>query len=362
MSQAQIFVPGVGQYENIGDIILRRQLIEWLRPLGRLHVYVGPSPDGYATALGVGDDAVVYRSFGTWYRAGLRSAARGDGSYVFKPGEIQLTLVGMKEHLSMLPMAGLMRARGGRVARIGAGSRNFAPLPRLLITPSIMLSQLTAWRDVKTVEYLGRGELMPDLAFAEGPEDFDHPGERDTIVVSMRVDRPLPTAEWISGIRSFADANGLRIVVATQVLPDSPRSIWLADRLGAELQDWDGADHEGQELALRETYRRTALAISDRMHVLIAAYTEGAVPIALLVDRSDKIDRHFQAAGIRDVSVATDGMDAASIEERLGDVLARRAEMMAALTAAKSDLESVRGELAQLLTGHRASPVPAGVR
>ncbi|MET1017307.1 MAG: hypothetical protein ABWX76_10845, partial [Leifsonia flava] len=58
-----IFVPGVGQYDNIGDIILRRQLIAWLKPLGRLHVYVGASPEGYAESLGVGTDDVVYRSF-----------------------------------------------------------------------------------------------------------------------------------------------------------------------------------------------------------------------------------------------------------------------------------------------------------
>ncbi|WP_203230891.1 hypothetical protein, partial [Agromyces humi] len=35
----------IGELLDASDIILRRQLIEWLRPLGRLHVYVGPSPD-----------------------------------------------------------------------------------------------------------------------------------------------------------------------------------------------------------------------------------------------------------------------------------------------------------------------------
>ena len=59
----QIFAVGRGQYENVGDIILRRQLLDWLRPVGRLHVYVGQSPDGYDQGLGLRDGDVVYRSF-----------------------------------------------------------------------------------------------------------------------------------------------------------------------------------------------------------------------------------------------------------------------------------------------------------
>ena len=167
----QIFVPGVGQYENIGDIILRRELIAWLQPLGGLHVYVGPSPEGYAESLGLGPDAVLYRSFGAYYTAALKQAWAGRADYVFKPGEIQLTLVGMKEHLSVLPMLLAIRARLGRVARVGSGARNFAPLPRLLITPSILLSQLVAWRDPKTAAYLRRGEsgLHPMLVSAYQP-------------------------------------------------------------------------------------------------------------------------------------------------------------------------------------------------
>ena len=52
-----VFVPLVGQYSNIGDIILRRPLARWIQNCGRLHVYTGNAPDGYIEGLQL--DAVV---------------------------------------------------------------------------------------------------------------------------------------------------------------------------------------------------------------------------------------------------------------------------------------------------------------
>ncbi|KQQ92584.1 hypothetical protein ASF62_12090 [Leifsonia sp. Leaf325] len=347
-----IFVPGVGQYDNIGDIILRRQLIAWLKPLGRLHVYVGASPEGYAESLGVGADDVVYRSFSSWYRAGLSRAWGGTAHYVFKPGEIQLTIIGMKEHVVVLPLLALLRLRGGTVVRVGSGARDFAPLPRLLMRPSIALSQLTAWRDGTTAAYLG-GEVMPDLAFGEGagPSTDAAAESRDTIVVSMRSDRPAPGAAWVSGIRRFAADQGLRIEVVTQVLRDRQRSRDLAAALGADLADWDGSDHAGQEDTLRAVYDRTALAVSDRLHVLIAASTEGAAPIALLVDGSGKIDRHFEAAGVSGVGVPSSGLTEDEIVAALATALQRGPAVRASLANARGELELMRGRVEVLIAG-----------
>jgi len=356
-----IFVPGVGQYDNIGDIILRRQLLDWLRPLGTLHVYVGPAPAGYTEGLRLAPEDVVYCSFGAWYRAGLATAARSRTSYVFKPGEIQLSLIGMKEHVGMLPLLSLVRARGGVVARVGVGARNNAAVPRALMAPSIALSNLTAWRDGETAAYLG-GRVMPDLAFGEGEAVIDETLTRDTLVVSMRSDRDEPSAAWIAGVRDFADRRSLRIVAVTQVLRDSARSRDLADRLGGEVLDWDGTDHAGQEERLRELYRRSAVAVSDRLHVLLAAFTEGAVPVAPLVDRSGKIARHFAAGGVTDIAFPTSGMDATTVAERITTVADRRTELFAALPGARADLAAVRGDLERALGGTRRAETAEAVR
>ena len=352
-----IFVPARGQYDNIGDILLRRQLLDWLRGSGPLHVYVGEAPDGYAEGLGLTPNDVQYRSFRRWYAAALRSAARGQASYVFKPGEIQLTLVGMKEHLAMLPVLALVRARHGRVARVGVGSRNFAPLPRALMGPSIALSNVSLWRDAATAGYLGRGSIMPDLAFACASSGADSSGteRRDVLVVSMRSDLEYPSAAWLAGVRAVAADNGLQIWCVTQVLRDDVKCGQLAADLGGQALRWNGTGHDEQEQRLRDLYRRAALAVSDRLHVLVGALTEGAVPAALLVNaKSDKIARHFAAAGLHDVSIVSAGLTAAQIAARLQNLLGRRVAILAGLAEAQDELHTVRRLLDQVLTSETA--------
>ena len=356
-----VFAVGRGQYENIGDIILRRPLLTWARQgAGRLHVYVGNSPAGYDQGLGVADGDVVYRSLAKWYLALLASAARGHASSVYKPGEIQLTLVGMKEHLVMLPAAILIRLRGGSVSRIGVGARNFAPLPRALMWPSNAISSLTRWRDDGTTAYLGFGASMPDLGFAEGMPDaelaaaMDDDG-RDVMVVSLREDtevapRPYPDAQWLAGVRGFADARGLTLWVVTQVSVDDERSRRLARDLDAELLAWPTASgHAAQEERLRALYRRTLVAASDRLHVIIAAFTEGAAPVGLQLDDSDKVSRHFSTIGIDDIALNTSGLSADELVAGLERITSRRAAMIERLIAARARLAAVRRELTTLL-------------
>ena len=355
-------MPGRGQYQNIGDVLLRRHLLDWLRRCGRLHVYVGRSPAGYDEGLGLSAEDVRYRSFITWYAAGLAGAARGQASYVFKPGEIQLTLIGMKEHLSMLPLLALIRARGGAVARAGVGSRNFSALPRMLIRPSIALSNLSLWRDAETARYLGGG-VMPDLGFGEGAVDLaasDVSG-RNVLVVSMRSDlgdRPDPPGEWLAAIRQFAERRGWAIWTATQVQVDDERSGRLASALGGDSLRWDGVGHDEQEARLRALYRRAAIVVSDRLHVLIAALTEGAVPAGLLLDASDKVARHFAAAGIYDVSFPSAGLGTDDLVSRLEGLLQRRSILLEQLDQARVVLEHAGVQVAGTL-GAPAAATPA---
>jgi hypothetical protein len=373
-----IFVPGRGQYENIGDVLLRRHLLDWLRPCGRLHVYVGRSPLGYDQGLGLQPQDVAYRSFLRWYRAGLASAARGHASYVFKPGEIQLTLVGMKEHLSVLPLVALIRARGGSVARVGAGSRDVparsgparlpgpAGLPRMLIRPSIALSNLSLWRETETARCLGGG-VVPDLGFGEGTPvhaALTDSGRgsaaltaaafsgRDVLVVSMRSDlgvRPYPSSEWYDAIRLVAERYGLEIWTATQVQVDDERSRRLASVLGAHVLGWDGLGHDQQEARLRALYRRAVVVVSDRLHVLVAALTEGAVPAGLVLDSSGKIALHFAAAGMHDVSFPSAGLGTAELVARIENLLGRRDMLLEQLELARGELETAGQRLSRVL-------------
>lgn len=365
----QVFCVGRGQFENLGDAILRRPLLEWGRAGGHPHVYVGDSPAGYDAALGVAEGDAVYRSYRDWYLVALKEAWRGRAVYLFKAGETQLTLPGLREHIAVLPLLLVLRVRRGRVVRVGSGARNFAPWPRRLMRPSIILSDYIRWRDPKTAAYLG-GEHAPDLAFATGADDDEiarrvEQGPRDVLVVSMRPKddsgaRPYPDREWIDGVRSFAARRRLEIWAVAQVEQDSERARRLAADLGGRVLAWDGTDHDRHEAMLRELYARTAVAVSDRLHVLITAFTEGAVPVGALTVDSDKIDRHFRAAGIEGSSIVTTGMSARELADALSRASDREAELFARLRSARVELAAVRDDVQRTIgaAGTRRSPLP----
>lgn len=357
-----IFAVGRGQYENIGDIILRRQLLDWLRESGPLHVYVGNSPWGYDDGLRLGPDDRVYRSLLRWYAALAREALAGRANSVFKPGEIQLTLIGMKEHLVMLPGIALVRLGGGQVIRAGVGARNFAPLPRAIMGPSMALSSYTRWRDDKTAGYMRVGAAMPDLGYGEGASDEElrafaaqSDAERRVLVLSLREDhevdaRPYPGADWLAAIKGFAQREDLDIVVVTQVAVDAERSRRLAADLDADILDWDPSHtHDQHEILLRELYRTARIAMSDRLHVIIMAFTEGAAPVSLQMDASTKASRHFETIGIHDVTVDMSRTTPERGLETISAVAARRSELLEKLLVARGRLRGVRDDIQALL-------------
>ncbi|ADG73642.1 conserved hypothetical protein [Cellulomonas flavigena DSM 20109] len=369
-ARRDVFAVARGQYENVGDVLLRRPLLRWARESGaRLHVYVGHSPAGYDEGLALERGDVTYRSFARWYAALVRSAWARRASSVFKPGEIQLTLVGTKEHLVMLPAVALVRARGGAVLRIGTGARSFARLPALLVRPSVRLTTMTRWRDEATAAYLGGGPAMPDLGFAEGADDAtlraarDDAAARDVLVVSFRADaevapRPYPTPAVLDAIRRYAAQEGLQTWVVTQVSVDDERTHRVAADLGAHVLGWAHATgHDVQEARLRALYRRARVVLSDRLHVVVAGLTEGAAPVSLQLDGSDKAARHLSGIGVPDVTVDASGLDADTVLARVTAAAQHRTTAIDALLAARAELADVRRDVVRLLGG-RATPAP----
>lgn len=369
----EIFVPGVGAHDNIGDAVLRRPLLRWLREMGRLHVYVGASSSSYDEALALGSADLVYTSFRSWMKRGLSGSDAQASAYVFKPGEVQLTLRGMKEHLGALPLALKAKASGGTVLRIGAGARDLSPVPRLLMWPSLCISDLTYWRDPDTAEYLG-GHVMPDLAFEEGSSDEELEAQRADgpprrrLVVTMRGDRPFPTQGWVEAVTGFAHRHGLEVIVVTQVRQDNARTGELAEVLDCEPIYWRSETHVEQEAMVRAQYRSARLVVSDRLHGLIMAMTEGAVPAAVLTDASRKIERHFSAIALNHVALTPGVDDFKAIQAFLGTQILREREILTKLASARTALKTVKMQAQQELSasirpedGHGNDAAPSSV-
>ncbi len=333
------FVPLVGQFDNLGDVFLRRQLAAWIPDDAQ--VYVGPAPADFVAALDLPTAATVHRSFSRWARA-LAMAPPGT-DYVYKPGEIQMSVPGMKEQVGLLPLVARLRRRGGTVGRAGVGVRSGGRPFEAMCRPAVSLAAVNLWRDDFSRAMFGRGTVIPDLAFAEGsePQVWDE-ATRDVVIVSLRGDRPLPPDSWFRAVRGVADASGSRLVAVSQVRRDDDRTRESSAALRCEAVLMGSSSFTTVERDLRALYRRAELVVSDRLHVLVGAATEGAAVSASLVGGSAKIDRHFRVIGVPTVQESARGR---AVDEQVDSFLSAvrgRSDVRRAVSAARHDLSHAR--------------------
>ncbi len=125
---------------------------------------------------------------------------------------------------------------------------------------------------------------------------------RDLLVVSIRSDRGPVGDSWLDAVETYARRRRLRIHLVTQVRRDQSLALKLAERWGAECLLWEDDLHPEHEVKVRALYPRAALTISDRLHGLIIAMTEGAVPVGFAPNSAEKLSRSFMALGIDQVA------------------------------------------------------------
>lgn len=364
----EVFVSAVGQHDNIGDTVLRRAYLDVVRPLGRLHVFVGDKPDGYVAGLRLGPDDVVHRVPASWRRC-VRDGLLAGSFYGFDSGETEVRRPYARRYTRLAPLLAVNRARGGAAVQAGTGVRASYRW-RVPIAAVLRLCDVVSWRDAYSRDLMGVGGVAPDWAFALGPDagTLRAGTDRPLLAVSVRqgtgsVRREPPDAAWAGRVRALAGGLGLTPVVVTQVGRDAPLGDRIARDLGAEHVGWDGDDHAAQEDRLREVYRSCSHVLSDRLHVAVVAATEGAVPVGLTAagapgDAPDKVARTLAAAGITGTCLPGDLTDVDGAVGRLA--VASRDAVVDAVLDSRARLDAL-GDRIHAAAGHvRVPPVPAG--
>jgi Polysaccharide pyruvyl transferase len=344
----ELFVVGTGQEDNIGDVVLRRECFDRLRSIGRLHLLMGATSADFLSSLRLDDSDIVYESLREWRSAAWRALPRGRVWFVDKPGELKLDSRVVRRQWSLLPLMIAIRLRRGQLLRLGMAVRAVRPRYLRRLRPFFRLSTLVRWRDTETRAAFGLGEVGPDWAFGWDETDRDTLlADRTDIVISYRGDRDPPSDLILEQLQALRDASGRRLVVVTQVRRDSERSAYLASRLDAELVDWpEERGLEAQEDVLRAAFRTCAMVVSDRLHVLILAMTEGAVPLCITDEGESKVARHLDAAGFYGSTVCVG--EGVSLGEVFTYQMERRLESLAITRAALKNLDDLTAQLTSL--------------
>lgn len=341
-SARRTFVALTGQRDNVGDSLLRRPLLTAARATGECHVLVGERADDYATNLGLSTADRVYSSRSRWLMALARSAVKTRTNLILNAGEINPDARFTFDRAVLMPLLLLIRLRGGAVVQAGIGVRHpEQPVP-FAVRMLLRLATFVAWRDEPSQRAARSGQVIPDWGFAEGSELAEiarrHADERPRrMAFSIRGDRPRPSDEWVSGIRGMLRTHDVQPVVVCQVRRDGARAAWLAEQLDAELLAWDAdTSHRSQERLARDAYASCDWVVSDRLHGIIMAMTEGAVVLPFLPDRGNKLARTLAAGSQPYVFDAR-------LELAVDELDEDQRRLREALTTARNSLEHVRG-------------------
>lgn len=357
-----VLVSAIGQYDNVGDTVLRRGYLDHLRTVGPLCVYIGNRPDTYLSALGLQPSDRVFRDNGSWRAEVGRRLRSGTGVYAFNTGETEVEAAFARRYLKLAPLLATNRARGGVAVQLGMGVRSATPW-RLPIASVLRLCDLVTWRDQHSRDVMRVGEVTPDWAFTLGsPVEALRPATpRPRLAVSVRqglshAPRLKPNDLWVSRVRRIAEEHGLEPIVVAQIGRDGPLAQELADRLGCDALTWLDDDHARQEERLRAVYRESAMVLTDRLHAAVIGVTEGAVPIALATADpatgvQDKVTRTLAGAGITETSIGRSLPDMSAALSVIGEALGRRDEILDAVDGARVTLTGLTSRVREITSG-----------
>jgi polysaccharide pyruvyl transferase WcaK-like protein len=336
-----------GQEDNVGDSALRREYVRVLSTTSPLTIWAGRH-HGYTNGLTPRPNDELSRSFTGWWAALALDAVRGRANVALNAGEFTLTKRYVAIAFVLLPLLTLVRVRGGAVIWLGAAVPAQTRLTWLFRGVARLCSMIR-WRDSQSARLLAPAPTMPDWALATEPLE-PTPSRRELLAVSLRGDRPPPSEEWCALVRQAAHRLGLRITVVVQVARDRDRACEVASALEAEIVPWRHDDHRSQEALVRATYRHAAVVLSDRLHALFIAMTEGAVPIGWCESATDKLARNFAVIGLADLA-AREPRRLADLDGPQLDNLQRRVATQ--LARARHELRAVEQEVTKVLLGAR---------
>lgn len=327
-----------GAYGNIGDAVIRRRVFEWIRDLGEIHAYVGNADSGWIEQLSFGESDQIYSAQRKveWLRIAV--GRRKPAGVVFDPGEVPLDKSALIPEIVYLLLAAVIRLRGGVVIRPPRGIGKTHPATVAVHRLSSSISNITLWRNEKSLKIVGVGQPSPDTAFQE-PRLWEASWKDRLILgISMRGKRPYPSSSWFLAVKNLADEMGLQIVVFSQVREDESCTKRIAETLGAQSLLWGDASDTEHEDRLKSFYQTVRVVVSDRLHVLVLGLLAGAVPIEFADTPADKVSIHFSQIGVEGVSLDSRVCDQHGLVRAVENLANKRSEVQVKLDQANQAL------------------------
>lgn len=345
--RTNFFASGAGQEDNLGDSILRSEMLSALRSRGSLHVLVKGLPDAYISGLQLQPEDTIYQSAIAWRLKALTSALKNRTVLAPYSGEFWPS----KKNDTVLLLDSWIgkscNRHGGGMLLSGFSLKNPNDRVSRLLKRALKASKWLFWRDIESQTITNLGSFAGDWALQKPAEG--HPSTTKSIsVFSFRSDRlTADDTSIISKLAKVCNSQNLRPFFVSQATRDDAELARLAAETTGELSLMGNHNHAAYLNTVSAIYQQSLVTVSDRLHVLLFAALQGSVPV--LYERpgaSNKIQRTLESANIPFLRISP----AQITLERFNEVLAESREAQKPLLAS---LEEARS---RLLSAYEALP------
>ena len=298
----ELFVNLSAQADNLGDIVIRRSVLDWLADdleySFRLVVFAGDMPDDYLQAYSLDRfNSEVHRNPVRYQKALMKSMLLGRADLFFLPGPVsyrtdlaasRVTAEELVKSGTFVGNAGMVRARGGSVFTLGRAVRGGTFATLALENILCHFSNVYSVRDTVSKDLVRRAQLAPDFGFSMDAIRCED--QRDLVSLSFRGDTSLDH-QFLDRLIGSVRASGWEPVFVTQVLRDEGLHRMLSQRYGCQLVSWNLQSRSFVEQLeqIRSVYHRSRAVVSNRLHGLVLGMLGGSAPIPIVGPDNDKL-------------------------------------------------------------------------
>lgn len=337
----RIFASVKAQHQNLGDVAIRSQMVEWIARAGEPHLLTQSSPEYYLDALAIPPSIARYDNPTNWLSELIRASRTGRSALVYSPGPQTLdnSFRCAAPEAARTALSALLRAGGNPVVKLGRSYENPSRIGvGLARTHDSALSGVFV-RDAQSAAISGNAIIVPDLALGIQVCESSVPSE---LAVSLRGDRTSRMSTTVDRIRQVAGRFNLTPVVVCQVETDLATSRHLAELLGAELRVLVPARPEWRS-DMSSAYRGASLVVSDRLHASLFGVLHGALPV--LPPTSGR----KQHAALMALNMPTATLSSIGVELDPSGLSLARAQITLAVQDARTQLNKAETRFRQLI-------------
>ncbi|NGO00122.1 polysaccharide pyruvyl transferase family protein [Grimontia sp. S25] len=286
------------QFENFGDLVINKLLIENLRSHSKIKVNSAEIPVEFFQSLKVDESEEVNKSnFCFLVDMIVESLILRKKVFFFtKPGDWskQDSIKGYMSGLMQLVIYAILYACNVKICKFGGSFSGFGKKTEKIERLKGRYFYKHFLRDSNSISYAGRigisnVERSTDLAFLlENSEPISDNLKRK-VALSFRRDNNDELIEGIGKVIEHFGSDNVELVYQVERDLEFMNSIKSKFEINSEVKKVDN---------ICKGYNDYKIVFSNRLHVLIFAMSRGCIPIALITESNVKISSLFRDIGI----------------------------------------------------------------